>query len=352
MTTQVRAVGAKAEKAPLESLEITRRDVLPEDVRIAVEYSGICHSDIHTVRGDWGSMTYPVVPGHEILGTVVEVGSNVSKVKVGDTVGVGCLVKSCGECDYCRSGEDHMCSAPGGPLLTYAEPDPYMPGHTTHGGYSQEIVATERFVFSVPENLDKAGAAPLMCAGITLYSPMKFWGAGPGKTVGIAGVGGLGHMGIKIAHALGAHTVAFTTSPEKGELAKKLGADEVILTTDKEAMKAASERFDLIVSTLPSDHDMDPYLALLHRGGTYCVVGAVGNATHPFSLVNLMKRKRSIAGSMIGSTGETQEMLDFCGEHNITADIELISADQINEAYDRVVAGNVQFRFVIDAATI
>ncbi len=352
MATDVRAYGAPAEKAPLEPVTITRRDVLDEDVRIEIEYCGICHSDIHTVRGDWGSMPFPVVPGHEILGTVVEVGPNVTKVKVGDTVGVGCLVKSCGECEMCLSGEDHMCQGPGGPLLTYAEADPYMPGHYTHGGYSQEVVVTERFVFKVPENLDKAAAAPLMCAGITLYSPLKFWEAGPGKTVGIAGVGGLGHMGIKIAHALGAHTVALTTSPEKGELAKQMGADEVLLTSDKEAMKAAAERFDLIVSTLPSDHNMDPYLHLLNRGGTYCVVGAVGNATHPFSLSNLMKRKRSIAGSMIGSTGETQEMLDFCGKHNITADIELISADQINEAYDRVVDGDVQFRFVIDTKTI
>lgn len=352
MTTTVRAYGAPSNTAPLESMTITRRDVLDEDIRIGIEYCGICHSDIHTVRGDWGSMPFPVVPGHEILGTVLEVGRNVTKVKVGETVGVGCLVKSCGECEMCLSGEDHMCQGPGGPLLTYAEADPYMPGEFTHGGYSQEVVVTERFVFTVPENLDKAAAAPLMCAGITLYSPLKFWGAGPGKTVGIAGIGGLGHMGIKLAHALGARTVALTTSVEKGEIAKKLGADEVILVNDKEAMDAASERFDLIVSTLPSDHDMNPYLTLLSRGGTLCVVGAVGNSTHPFSLSQLMRRKRSIAGSMIGSTQETQEMLDFCGKHNITADIELITADQINDAYDRVVAGDVQFRFVIDTKTL
>ena len=352
MTTQVRAVGAKAEKAPLESIEITRRDVLPEDVRIAVEYSGICHSDIHTVRGDWGDMPYPVVPGHEIIGRVIEIGNNVTKYAVGDLVGVGVIVKSCGECENCLAGDDHFCQGPGGPLLTYAEADPYTPGAFTQGGYSREIVTTEKFVFSIPENLDKAGAAPLLCAGITVYSPLKHWGAGPGKTVGVAGVGGLGHMAVKFAHALGAHTVALTTSPEKVELCKSLGADEVLITTDKDAMKAAAEKFDLIISTLPGDHDMNPFLDLLGLNGSYVVVGAVGNMTHSFSLPKLMKRHRSIAGSQIGSTRETQEMLDFCGEHNIVADIELINADYINEAYDRVVAGDVQFRFVIDAETI
>ncbi|MEG2779044.1 MAG: NAD(P)-dependent alcohol dehydrogenase [Aurantimicrobium sp.] len=352
MTTQVRAVGAKAEKAPLESLEITRRDVLPEDVRIAVEYSGICHSDIHTVRGDWGDMPYPVVPGHEIIGRVIEVGNNVSKYAVGDLVGVGVIVKSCGECENCLAGDDHFCQGPGGPLLTYAEADPYTPGAFTQGGYSREIVTTEKFVFSIPENLDKAGAAPLLCAGITVYSPLKHWGAGPGKTVGVAGVGGLGHMAVKFAHALGAHTVALTTSPEKVELCKSLGADDVLITSDRDAMKAAAEKFDLISSTLPGDHGMTPLVDLLGLNGSYVVVGAVGNMTHSFSLPKLMKRHRSIAGSQIGSTRETQEMLDFCGEHNIVADIELINADYINEAYDRVVAGDVQFRFVIDAETI
>lgn len=352
MTTQVRAVGAKSEKAPLETIEITRRDVLPEDVRIAIDYSGICHSDIHTVRGDWGDMPYPVVPGHEIIGRVVEVGDKVTKYSVGDLVGVGVIVKSCGECDNCKAGDEHFCQGPTGPLLTYAEADPYMPGSSTHGGYSREIVATEKFVYRIPENLDKAAAAPLLCAGITVYSPLKHWGAGPGKTVGVAGVGGLGHMAVKFAHALGAHTVALTTSPEKVELCKSLGADEVLITSDSEAMKASAEKFDLIISTLPGDHDMNPYLDLLGQDGSYVVVGAVGNMTHSFSLPKLMKRHRSIAGSQIGSTRETQEMLDFCGEHNIVADIELINADYINEAYDRVVAGDVQFRFVIDAQTI
>ncbi|MDH6409909.1 putative zinc-type alcohol dehydrogenase-like protein [Aurantimicrobium minutum] len=352
MPTTVKAVGAKAENSPIEPLEIQRRDVLPEDVRVGIEYSGICHSDIHTVRGDWGDMPYPVVPGHEIIGRVLEVGDKVTRHKVGDLVGVGVIVKSCGECENCLDGDDHFCQGPTGPLLTFGEADPYTPGSFTQGGYSREIVTTEKFVYRIPENLDKAAAAPLLCAGITVYSPLKHWGAGPGKTVGVVGIGGLGHMAVKFAHALGAHTVAMTSSPEKVALGKSLGADEVLVTSDKEAMREAREKFDIIISTLPGDHDMNPYLDLLGRGGTYVVVGAVSNMTHPVFLPRLMKRHRSIAGSQIGSTRETQEMLDFCGEHNITADIELINADYINEAYDRVVAGDVQFRFVIDASTI
>lgn len=352
MPTTVKAVGAKAENSPIEPLEIQRRDVLPEDVRVGIEYSGICHSDIHTVRGDWGDMPYPVVPGHEIIGRVLEVGDKVTRHKVGDLVGVGVIVNSCGECENCLDGDDHFCQGPTGPLLTFGEADPYTPGSFTQGGYSREIVTTEKFVYRIPENLDKAAAAPLLCAGITVYSPLKHWGAGPGKTVGVVGIGGLGHMAVKFAHALGAHTVAMTSSPEKVALGKSLGADEVLVTSDKEAMREAREKFDIIISTLPGDHDMNPYLDLLGRGGTYVVVGAVSNMTHPVLLPRLMKRHRSIAGSQIGSTRETQEMLDFCGEHNITADIELINADYINEAYDRVVAGDVQFRFVIDASTI
>ncbi len=352
MTHEVRAVGAPAENAPLERMTIERRNVLPDDVRIAIEFCGVCHSDIHTVRGDWGGVPYPLVVGHEIVGTVVEVGANVAKYSVGDTVGVGCLIKSCGECTNCRSGDDHFCQAPGHPILTYSEPDPFTPGWTTQGGYSQEIVVTQSMVVRVPDALDKAAAAPLLCAGITLYSPLKNWGAGPGKTVGIVGIGGLGHMGVKFAKALGAHTVAFTTSPEKVAMCKELGADEVIVSTNAEAMKAAAERFDLIVSTLPGDHDMNPYLNLLGINGSYVIVGAVGMMTEPFASYNLMRRHRSIAGSQIGSLRETQEMLDFCAEHNIVSDIELIDADGINAAFDRVVAGDVKFRFVIDNSTI
>jgi len=352
MSHEVRAFGATAENAPLEALTIQRRDVLPDDVRIAIDFCGICHSDIHTLRGDWGGMPYPLVTGHEIVGRVVEVGATVTKFKVGDTVGVGCLVKSCGECENCRAGIDHFCQAPGNPILTYSDPDPYQDGAFTQGGYSQEIVVTENFVLRIPENLDKAAAAPLLCAGITLYSPLKNWGAGPGKTVGILGIGGLGHMGIKFAHALGARTVAITTSAEKVALCKELGADEVIVSTDPEQMKAYAEKFDLVVSTLPSDHDMSPYLDLLGIDGSYVIVGAVGNMTKPFSSGKLMRRHRSIAGSQIGSIRETQEMLDFCGTHNIVSDIEMVDASGINAAYDRVVKGDVKFRFVIDTSTI
>jgi uncharacterized zinc-type alcohol dehydrogenase-like protein len=352
MPTEIRAIGATAEGAPLVPLTIERRDVLADDVRIAIEFCGVCHSDIHTVRGHWGDMPYPLVVGHEIVGTVIEVGAKVSKYALGDTVGVGCLIKSCGECTNCRNGDDHFCQAPGHPILTYSEPDPFTPGWTTQGGYSKEIVVTQSMVVRVPDSLDKAAAAPLLCAGITLYSPLKHWGAGPGKTVGIVGIGGLGHMGVKFAKALGAHTVAFTTSPEKVAMCLELGADEVIVSTDADAMKAAAERFDLIVSTLPGDHDMNPYLDLLGLDGNYVIVGAVGSMTEPFSSFRLMRRHRSISGSQIGSLRETQEMLDFCAEHNIVSDIELIGADDINTAFDRVVRGDVKFRFVIDNSTI
>ena len=352
MTHEVRAVGATAESAPLTPMTIERRDVLPEDVRIAIDYCGVCHSDIHTLRGHWGDMPYPLVTGHEIVGRVIEVGGSVSKFAVGDTVGVGCLVKSCQQCDNCRNGDDHFCQAPGHPILTYSEPDPFTPGWVTQGGYSQEIVVTESMVLRIPDSLDKAAAAPLLCAGITVYSPLKHWGAGPGVTVGIVGIGGLGHMGIKFAKALGAHTVAITTSPDKVEMCKDLGADEVLISTDADAMAANAERFDLIISTLPGDHNLNPYLDLLGLDGTYVIVGAVGALEQPVYLFKLMRRHRRIAGSQIGSIRETQEMLDFCAEHNIVCDIELIDADYINTAYDRVVAGDVKFRFVIDNSTI
>lgn len=352
MSHVVRAVGARAESEPLVPMTIERREVLPDDVRIAIDYCGVCHSDIHTLRGHWGDMPYPLVTGHEIVGRVIEVGEAVTTYSVGDTVGVGCLIKSCQECENCRNGDDHFCQAPGHPILTYSEPDPFTPGWTTQGGYSQEIVVTQSMVLRIPDSLDKAAAAPLLCAGITVYSPLKHWGAGPGVTVGIVGIGGLGHMGIKFAKALGAHTVAITTSPAKAQLCLELGADEVLVSSDAEAMKAHAEMFDLIISTAPGDHDVNPYLDLLGLDGKYIIVGAVGALTHPVALFKLMRRHRSIAGSQIGSIRETQEMLDFCAEHNIVCDIELIAAEYINTAYDRVVAGDVKFRFVIDNSTI
>lgn len=352
MPHTVRAIGATAESAPLTPMTIDRRDVLPNDVRIAIDYCGICHSDIHTLRGHWGAMPYPLVTGHEIVGRVIEVGGAVTRFAVGDTAGVGCLIKSCQECDNCRAGDDHFCQAPGHPILTYSEPDPFTPGWTTQGGYSQEIVVTESMVLRIPESLDKASAAPLLCAGITMYSPLKHWNAGPGKTVGILGIGGLGHMGVKFAKALGAHTVAITSSPDKVALCRELGADDVIVSSDESSMAEWSERFDLIVSTLPGDHNVNPYINLLGLDGVYVVVGAVGSLTHPVSLYSLMRRHRSIAGSQIGSIRETQEMLDLCARDGITCDVEIIGADQINTAFDRVVAGDVQFRFVIDNSTI
>jgi uncharacterized zinc-type alcohol dehydrogenase-like protein len=350
MTYTTNVFTAPSGSAPLERSSVTRRDVGEHDVRIDIEFAGICHSDIHTVREEWGEKDFPLTPGHEILGRVAEVGAQVTTHKVGDRVGVGCMVDSCGECEACQADEEQFCT--GGATFTYGSPDPHVPGEVTQGGYSNSIVVTEGFVVSIPENLDPAAATPLLCAGITVYSPLKRLGAGPGKVVGVAGIGGLGHMAVKIAAAMGAHVVAFTTSPEKVELCTELGANEVLITTNKEAMRAARDRFDVIISTLPSNHDMNPYIGLLARGGTYAVVGALDVMTSPFNMPALIRNRRSITGSLIGGIAETQEMLNFCGDHNIVSHIELITADQINEAYDRVVAGDVKFRFVIDATTI
>lgn len=352
MPKEIRAIGAPSEGAPLVNLTIERRDLLPNDVQIAIDFCGICHTDIHTVRGDWGDMPYPLVPGHEIVGQVLATGSSVTRFKVGDPVGVGCLVNSCQECENCTSGKDHFCMKPGYPVLTYSEPDPFTPGWTTQGGYSTEIVVTESMILRIPDGLDKASAAPLLCAGITVYSPLLNWGVGPGSTVAVVGIGGLGHLGVKIAKALGAYTVAITSKHEKVNLCRALGADEVIVSTDDEAMSSNAERFDVILSTLPDDHDMNPYLDLLGLEGTYVIVGAIGMLSNPIASFKLMRRHRRIAGSQIGSLRETQEMLDFCAERNITSDIELISAKDVNSAFDRVVKGDVEFRFVIDAATI
>jgi uncharacterized zinc-type alcohol dehydrogenase-like protein len=350
MTYSTQAIAAPAGSAPLERTTITRREVGDHDVRIDIEYAGICHSDIHTLREEWGPRTFPLTPGHEIIGRVAEVGSKVSKHAVGDRVGVGVIVNSCRSCAACLDGEEQYCEK--GATFTYGSPEPELEGALTQGGYSRSVVVTEDFVLSIPEGLDPAASAPLLCAGITVYSPLKYWGAGPGKTVGVAGIGGLGHMAVKFAAALGAHVVAFTTSADKVEMCRELGAHEVIITTDAEAMKAARNRFDVIISTLPSQHDMNPFIDLLGREGTYVVVGAIDMMTKPLNVPALINKRRSVAGSMIGGMAETQEMLDFCGDHNIVSDIELITADDVNAAYDRVVAGDVKFRFVIDAATI
>lgn len=350
MTFTTLALAASDSTSGLSTHTIERREVGAGDVRIEISHSGICHSDIHTINGDWGPQPYPVVPGHEIIGRVTEVGASVTAHKVGDRVGVGVIVGSCGTCAECVQGLEQYCAKE--PVYTFGAPDPHMPGHTTHGGYSREIVTEEKFVFRVPENLDPAGAAPLLCAGITVYSPLKTWGAAPGKKVGIAGVGGLGHLGVKFAHALGAHTVGFTTSEDKAEMIRGLGADEVIVSTDREAMRATQGTFDLIIDTIPFSHDLNPYLKQLKVDGTLAVVGVLVPVTEPVVGALLISKRRRIAGSSIGGVDETQEMLDFAGKHNVVADIEFIRADYVNDAYERVVAGDVQFRFVIDATSI
>jgi uncharacterized zinc-type alcohol dehydrogenase-like protein len=350
MTFTTLALAADGPTSGITTHTIERRDVGPGDVRVEISHSGICHSDIHSINGDWGPQPYPHVPGHEIIGRVVEVGADVTAHKIGDRVGVGVIVGSCGECAECLQGLQQYCANE--PVWTFGAPDPHMPGHTTHGGYSREIVTEEAFVFRVPENLDPAGAAPLLCAGITVYSPLKTWGAGPGKKVGIAGIGGLGHLGVKFAHALGAHTVGFTTSPDKAEMIRGLGADDVLISSDKAAMLASEGSFDVIIDTIPFSHDLNPYLKQLKVDGTLVVVGALVPITEPIVGGLLTSKRRRIAGSNIGGLPETQEMLDFAGKHNIVADVEFIRADYVNAAYERVVAGDVNFRFVIDATSI
>ena len=328
-----------------------RREPRPEDVAIEILYCGICHSDIHSARNEWGGTQYPFVPGHEIVGRVTAVGDKVSKYKVGDLVGVGCLVDSCGTCPSCNDGLEQYCE--NGWTGTYGSDDKIggTPHTRTLGGYSDRITVDERFVLRIPDNLDPAAAAPLLCAGITTYSPLKHWKVGVGQKVGIIGLGGLGHMGVKFAHAMGAHVVMITTSPEKGADAKKLGANEVLLSKDQAAMEAAMNSFDFLLNTIPVGHDTDPYMNLLKRDGTMVIVGSVEPLTHVNGIPFIFKR-RSLAGSLIGGLPETQEMLDFCGEHNITCDIEMIDMKDVNVAYDRTVKSDVKYRFVIDMATL
>jgi len=345
----VKAYGAHAGDRPLESLDITRRAPGPHDVQIEIAFCGVCHSDLHQVRGEWAGTHYPCVPGHEIVGAVSAVGAQVSRHKVGDLVGVGCMVDSCQHCADCGDGLENYCDHMVG---TYNAPTLDAPGHTL-GGYSQQIVVHERFVLRVGHPREQlAAVAPLLCAGITTYSPLRHWQAGPGKTVGIVGIGGLGHMGIKLARAMGAHVVAFTTSESKRADAEALGAHEVVVTRDAAALAAWGKRLDLIINTVAAPHDLDAYLALLKRDGTMVLVGAP-SSPHPSPQVfNLIMKRRALAGSMIGGIPETQEMLDFCAEHGIVADIEMIRADEINVAYERMLAGDVKYRFVIDNATL
>jgi uncharacterized zinc-type alcohol dehydrogenase-like protein len=344
---RVNAYAAPASGQPLAPTTIDRRDVGANDVLIEIQYAGICHSDIHTVSGEWGPQPFPVVPGHEIVGVVTEVGSDVTRHQVGDRVGVGCMVNSCGECTNCRNGDEQYCLK--GNVPTYAGTD--RDGSTTQGGYATHVVVDADFVLSVPEGIETAAAAPLLCAGITTYSPLRRWGAGPGKKVAIVGLGGLGHMGVKIAHALGAEVTVLSQSLKKQEDGLRLGADNYYATSDPDTFEALAGTFDLVVNTISAPIDVDAYLGLLAVDGTLVNVGA---PPEPLSLnvFSLIGGRRSYAGSMIGGIGETQEMLDFCAEHHLGAEVEVIAADQVNEAYERVLASDVRYRFVIDTATL
>jgi uncharacterized zinc-type alcohol dehydrogenase-like protein len=347
----VQAYGAYAADKPLEPIAIERRAPGPHDVQIDVAYCGVCHSDLHTVRSEWGGTLYPCVPGHEIVGHVSAVGSDVTRFAVGDTVGVGCMVDSCQHCPECVEGLEQYCTGSGF-VGTYNGPTADAPGHTL-GGYSQRIVVDDKFVLRInhkPEQL--AAAAPLLCAGITTWSPLRHWNVGPGKKVGIVGIGGLGHMGVKLAHALGAHVVAFTTSESKRQDALDLGADEVVVSRNADEMAAHAGSFDFILNTVAASHDLDAFTALLKRDGTLCLVGVPEHA-HPSPDVSaLIFKRRAIAGSLIGGIAETQEMLDFCAEHGIVSEIEMIAAQDIDTAYERMLRSDVKYRFVIDNATL
>ncbi|CAO3361223.1 NAD(P)-dependent alcohol dehydrogenase [Azospirillum palustre] len=345
----VKAYGANAADKPLEPMDIARRAPGPHDVQIEIAYCGICHSDLHQVRAEWAGTQWPCVPGHEIVGRVSAVGGHVKGFREGDLVGVGCMVDSCQHCDDCEAGLENYCD---GMVGTYNGPTDAPPGHTL-GGYSQRIVVHERYVLRVKHPEEQlAAVAPLLCAGITTYSPLRHWQAGPGKKIGVVGIGGLGHMGIKLAHAMGAHVVAFTTSESKREDAKALGADEVVVSRNEDEMAAHAKSFDLILNTVAAPHDLDAFLVLLKRDGTMTLVGAPATPHPSPNVFNLITKRRSIAGSMIGGIPETQEMLDFCAEHGITADIELIHAGDINAAYERMLKGDVKYRFVIDNASL
>ncbi len=347
--TTIKAYGASASTEDLKPLDIERRAVGKNDIKIDITHCGVCHSDIHTVRNDWGGSSYPVVPGHEIIGKVVEVGDNVSNFKAGDLVGVGCMVDSCQTCPSCQKDLEQFCE--NGATFTYNSVNKHIDGKRTYGGYSTMVVVNKDFVLKVPENLDPAGAAPLLCAGITTWSPLSHWKVKKGDKVGVIGLGGLGHMGVKFANALGAHVVMITTSPEKGKDAKALGAHEVLVSKDEEDMKKHQGSFDFILNTIPVGHKMDPYINLLKIDSTMVLVGAV-EPMEGFHGGGLIMGRKHVAGSLIGGIKETQEMLDFCGEHNITSDIELINMQDINNAYDRVTSNDVKYRFVIDMASL
>ena len=348
-TISVKAFGAESAEAPLKQLTITRREPTPTDVEIDILYCGVCHSDLHTARNDWGGTKYTAVPGHEIVGRVTRVGSEVSKFEVGDLAAVGCLVDSCRECRSCKHDLEQYCIP--GFTGTYNGNDKHLGGHT-FGGYSEKVVVTEHFVLKVPENLDPAAAAPLLCAGITTWSPLRHWNVGKNSTIAVVGLGGLGHMAIKLAKALGAHVTLFSRTPGKEKDALKLGADKVVISTDADQMESVKGKFDLIIDTVPYVHDVNPYVATLSISGTIVLVGYLGPLDPMVNSVPMILGRKAVAGSVIGGIAETQEMLDFCGEHNIVSEIEVINIQDINAAYGRMLKSDVRYRFVIDMASL
>lgn len=349
MTIHTRGYAAKAAKAPLEPYEFERRDLRPDDVAIEILYCGVCHSDLHQVNNDWGVSKFPMVPGHEIIGRVISVGKEVSRFKRGDYVGVGCMVDSCQHCKPCQLGLEQYCEE--GNTQTYNDTDrhDHMP---TYGGYSDKIIVSDKFVLHIPDGLDLSSAAPLLCAGITTWSPLRHWKVNANSRVAVVGLGGLGHMAIKLAKGLGAHVTLFTRSGNKEAEARRLGADEVILSTDQSQMNAAKNSFDLIVDTVPYVHDLNDYIPTLTLSGSLVLVGFLGNLDVALNTASLVLGRKTVAGSAIGGIAETQEMLDFCGKHSITADIEVIRIQDINTAYQRMLKSDVKYRFVIDMASL
>lgn len=348
-TTQVKAFGTEAPEAALQQMNIERRNVTPKDVEIEILFCGVCHSDLHTARNDWGGTIYPAVPGHEIVGKVSSIGAEVSKFKVGDLVGVGCIVDSCKTCDSCKQDLEQYCL--NGFTGTYNGKDKHS-GKQTFGGYSEKVTVNEEFVLHIPKNLDLAAAAPLLCAGVTTWSPLKHWNVKEGSKVAVVGLGGLGHMAIKLAKGLGASVTLFSRTPDKIADAKELGADEVVISTDDSQMKAVAGKFDLIIDTVPYVHDINPYVATLNISGTLVLVGYLGPLEPFLNSVPMILGRKSVAGSVIGGIAETQEMLDFCGKHNIVSEIEMINMQDINASYERMLKSDVKYRFVIDMASL
>ncbi|EZQ12497.1 NAD(P)-dependent alcohol dehydrogenase [Acinetobacter sp. Ver3] len=347
MTHNVLAYAALDSKSPLVPYTFQQRQARPDDVIIDIEYCGVCHSDLHQARNDWGFSRYPIVPGHEVIGRVKSIGASVTKFKVGDLVGIGCMVDSCRTCSACHQGLEQYCEA--GNTQTYGSLDRHDQT-PTYGGYAQTIIASQDFVLKVPENLDTQSIAPILCAGITTWSPLKHWNVGEGSKVAVVGLGGLGHMAIKLAHALGAEVTLFTRSANKEQDARDLGADHVVLSTDPTQMKSVKNQFDLIIDTVPYDHDLKPYIPTLALSGTLVLVGYLGEFSS--NSVPMIMGRKSIAGSVIGGIQETQELLDFCGQHNIVSDVEVIDMQNINEAFERMLQSDVKYRFVIDMKSL